>query len=48
MARRKKRRSVSPAELFAILADAFDRERPDGCESCQIPLPYRIARPDAV
>jgi hypothetical protein len=47
MARRKKRRSVSPAELFAILADAFDRERPDGCESCQIPLPYRIARPDA-
>ena len=48
MARRKKRKSVSPAELVAILDDAFERERPAGCESCRIPLPYRVSRADAV
>lgn len=47
MARRRKRKSISPAELFAILDEAFERERPPACESCRIPLPYRIPRTDA-
>lgn len=48
MARRKKRKAVSPAELFALLDELFERERPAGCEGCRVPLPYRVARPDAV
>src|SRR5690606_8353577 len=47
MARHRKRKSISPAELFAILDEAFERERPPACESCRIPLPYRIPRTDA-
>lgn len=47
MARRTQRTAVSPAELFALLSDAFERERPVGCARCRVPLPYRISRHDA-
>jgi hypothetical protein len=44
----RKRVSVSPAELFRILDEEFARVRPNGCSTCRVPLPFRVARADAV
>jgi hypothetical protein len=42
------RTKVSPGQLFALLSAEFAAKRPNGCEDCRMPLPYRIDRPDTV
>ena len=42
------RPTLSPGQLFRLLQAAFEDKKPPGCWSCKIPLPYAVARPDAV
>ena len=48
MALRNPRVPLSAAALYAVLEEEFRRARPDPCASCQMPLPFRVDRPDDV
>ena len=42
------RTKVTAGQLYALLSADFAAKRPVGCDECRMPLPFRIARPDAV
>lgn len=37
---------LTPGGLYARLQSEFKRRRPAGCDTCRVPLPYLIERPD--
>jgi hypothetical protein len=42
------RPAISPGALYRLLNSEFKARRISGCTKCQMPLPYRVDRPDAV
>jgi hypothetical protein len=48
MALRNPRALLSPSGLYALLSEEFQQKRPPGCESCKMPLPFRVDPPDDV
>ena len=44
---RVRRQKVTPSELYAILDREFKKTRSSACQTCKMPLPYRISRVNA-
>ena len=39
-----KRTLLTPGKLYARLSSEFRKARPDGCESCAMPMPHLVQR----
>ena len=42
------RHTLTPGALYTLLNSEWAKVRPAECQSCQMPLPYPVERPDEV
>ena len=42
------RKTLTPGALYTLLNDELKQRRPAGCETCRMPLPFLVERPDEV
>ena len=42
------RKHLSPGALYTLLNEELKRLRPEACQSCRMPLPFLVERPDEV